>query len=399
MKKTAFILLIVCLSIKTFSQSNFTLSGKIDGAINAYARLTYVNNDGKWSTDSCTLQNGMFTFKGNVNGVGSSTLIVYTAPYQPENNYDANSARIFLEQGYITATGAYGHLNNLKVNGSKSNEEYLALHLRLDKMNKELEPVSNHFNQLTKEINIAKKQNKGDKIIDSLKNEQTLVRKQIEPFANKYEGIIHKFVFTHPNSFISPIEMGPYISSWPLDSVKLIYNKFSPPVQNSLPGKRIQKAITDIMNNSANKLAKNFITKDVNGKPISLSDFKGKYVLLDFWGSWCIPCREGMPHTIQVFKKYNALGFEFIAIADDNTTQDDWKRAIKKDKTGIWHNVLSGGRSPDGTNPNSITDKFGISIYPTKILIDKNGMILGRYDETETVALDKKLAKLFRGKN
>jgi thiol-disulfide isomerase/thioredoxin len=395
MKKIFLVTTIAFFSISAFAQTNFTFSGKIEDGNGAYARLTYLNDQGKWTTDSCALQNGTFTFKGNINGGCMATFIVYKTPFQARNITEPNATQVFLEQGNIMAQGSYKRLKDLKVTGSKSNDEYNELHLHLHEMNKELEPVSNNFNRISKELNAAKKQNKGDKIIDSLNNELTVAHKQIEPFSARYEAIVHQFVITHPNSFVTPLEMSIYVSSWPLDSVKLIFNKLSPAVQNTFAGKGIKKQIADIMDNSAHTIAKNFTTVDVNGKRLSLADFKGRYVLLDFWGSWCVPCREGMPHLIQAFNKYHKAGFEVIAVAADDNTQADWKRAIKKDKTGIWNNILSGGHSEGGANPSSITGKFSVSVFPTKILIDKTGMIVGRYDEMETAALDKKLAEIF----
>jgi thiol-disulfide isomerase/thioredoxin len=117
-------------------------------------------------------------------------------------------------------------------------------------------------------------------------------------------------------------------------------------------------------------------------------------VLLDFWGSWCIPCREGMPHMIELFRKYNKSGLDIIGVAVQEPSPEDWRKAIAKDKTGIWYNIMGDIKS------DKINKLYGINIYPTKILIDKNGIIIGRYDGTEGAnTLDKKLAEVFADKH
>ena len=132
----------------------------------------------------------------------------------------------------------------------------------------------------------------------------------------------------------------------------------------------------------------------LNTTPLTKEDLKGKFVLLDFWASWCLPCRESNPHLIELYKRYHKAGFDVIAIAEDDDAVTSWKKAIQKDGTALWHNVLS-GRKGNKSSPNSITYKFSIGALPTKILIDKNGTIIGRYTEADEKAMDEKLAAIF----
>ena len=123
-------------------------------------------------------------------------------------------------------------------------------------------------------------------------------------------------------------------------------------------------------------------------------------MLLDFWASWCVPCRKGNPHLLSLYANYKDKGLEIIGISDDDKNPDAWKKAIEKDGIGVWKHVLRGMKqTPEGRadRSTSISDQYGTSTLPTKILIDPQGIIIGRYgaDGETDDALDKKLAELF----
>jgi hypothetical protein len=259
MKKTTFIILIVCLSAKTFAQNQFTFSGKITGEPNAWVMLGYLNSDGKRITDSCSLKSEAFSFKGNINEPTRADLYL-SKPYYK------NSVNIFLEPGSMMANGSYEFLNKLKITGSKTQGEYESLQLQLDQINGEFVPIAANINIAKKEYNRAKQNNRPPKELDSLSEKVDALSKLREPLAEKYETIVHQFVITRPNSFISPIQMITYAGSWQLDSVKNIYNRFSPAVQSSFNGKAILKVIEAREKIIAETSAKNFSATDVKGK-------------------------------------------------------------------------------------------------------------------------------------
>jgi thiol-disulfide isomerase/thioredoxin len=398
MKEIIFVVFIFCFSVKTFAQTQFAFSGEVIGAPNAAVMLRYTNSHGKFKLDSCVLKDGKFNFKVDIAEPTMVFASVYVGDFKIKSDDDPNTVGFFLEPGNITATGHYDHLKELKISGSKTQKEFESLNTRFTEVNNEVDPISNDFDKVNHEYIQAKKKNKGDKILDSLSKKLDSIKVRLEPFRAKYEDIVHHYIITHPDSYVSAFEMTFYVRSWPLDSVKRLYNKFNPAIQNSSYGKEIQKSIATIDNNSLNKKATDFASTDINGKPVCLADFKGRYVLLDFWASWCVPCRQSTPHLIQLFKKYNKAGLEVIAVADDDNDHNAWKKAVKKDGTEIWHNILRGliRNNMEFDRSKSISDLFAVSLLPTKILIDKNGVIIGRYTGTEDTAdLDKKLAEVF----
>ncbi|MES2279102.1 MAG: TlpA disulfide reductase family protein [Bacteroidota bacterium] len=389
MYKHLFTIILVLLlgSTNTLAQQ-FTFSGKISGGADAWVFLSYQNGEKKLVRDSCRLQDETFSFKGNINEPTRSNLMLKAGG---KNSF----ATVYLEPAAnITATGNADKLDQLTISGSKTQHEYQLLQSRLDVVNNEFAPTSAKTNVMMKAVAAAKKDKQPEHVIDSLSTILDSLKKLREPAAAKYEAVVRWFVIMYPNSYISPTQMNVYTNSWPLDTVKSIYSKFSAGVQNSLVGLQIKNTIAK---READLLAKpgfNFTGMDASGKKISLNDFKGRYVLLDFWGSWCIPCREGTPHLKELFAKYHKTGLDVIAIAC-NDTPEDWKKAIKKDGTGLWYNMMQQPRGTD-TKGTDINDEYNVHLFPTKILIDKTGTIIARFSGTgDEAALDKKLAELF----
>lgn len=128
--------------------------------------------------------------------------------------------------------------------------------------------------------------------------------------------------------------------------------------------KAIAKAAENI---KPGKPAPDFTLNDLEGKPLSLSSLKGKYVVLDFWGSWCGWCIKGIPHMKEYYKKYNGK-FEILGIACGDT-QDKWKKAVE-DNQLPWLNVINDEK--DGTD---ISNTYAVTGYPTKVVIDPEGNI------------------------
>ncbi|WP_158797887.1 TlpA disulfide reductase family protein [Pedobacter sp. L105] len=137
------------------------------------------------------------------------------------------------------------------------------------------------------------------------------------------------------------------------------------------------------------KIGKVFTTislKDTIGKAFKIGNFKDKYILIDFWASWCIPCRQESPELIKIFKKYKGEGFQIISISRDViSSKANWKKAIKQDHTNLWPQLSDFDNLAQNT--------YAIRFIPTNYLVDKNGVIIAR--DLKGKELEEELKKLF----
>lgn len=187
------------------------------------------------------------------------------------------------------------------------------------------------------------------------------------------------FVFAknHSNSFRSlqliRIHVNRFIGMNFYDTFVDVFENFTPEIKNSEKGLEMAEKLKYFKQSKVGSQAPDFTAKDIDNNTISLADFKGKnYVLIDFWASWCAPCREEFPYVKELYNKYQAQGFEIISFTKDENS-DAWKNAILKDKIGVWKHISA------LQNNSSIEKDYFVNGVPHKVLIDKNGIIIGKW--------------------
>ncbi|MBL4676815.1 MAG: AhpC/TSA family protein [Mucilaginibacter sp.] len=354
---------------QTTQQNQFTLTGKLSPIGADSVSLSYVNAMGKYTQVTKPVKKGRFSLNGKINNPTAARLLLKKAGKRlSEYEQQTRAREFYIEPGQLTLTGNPLDSKTLTLKGSKSQEDYLKLDAKIQPIRQEMEP-------LEKALMNEKDHEKA-----------SAIRDKFEPYQARIKQVTYQFFTEHPDSYVTLNMLGYYVSSMGLDSTKKIYNAFSDAFRGSENGKEIAKSIQRIEKGLPGAKAAMFTKTDINGKTLALKDFAGKYVLLDFWASWCVPCRKSNPHMIELYHKYKDSGLEVIGIADDDGKLNVWKQAVEKDGVGIWHNVLRGldwdKLRNNIPNPDDLDDQYGIASIPTKILIDPNGKIIGRYGDT-----------------
>ena len=193
------------------------------------------------------------------------------------------------------------------------------------------------------------------------------------------------FIKTHPASIAAAWELLHYVTDNTLEESRGLFAGFTQGVQHSTQGKELAERIATLSRVQVGHPAPGFAQADTAGLSVKLADYKGKYVLLEFWASWCAPCRAESPNVLKAYDKFHAKGFTVLSVSLDSD-KDKWLQAIHKD--GLqWQQIsdLKGWK-------NEVAALYGIHAVPANFLIDPSGKIVAENLRGE--ALQEKLGQL-----
>jgi len=356
----------------------FTISGKI-GNYNKPVKihLDYTDN-GAGHTDSAFLVNGTFSFSGHADDVSSARISLdHTGEGKQASIYKGND-NIYIyfanENMIITSSDS---LINAKVTGSKVYDEQQAYNKAIGGSIMEIDRIANgRFNSGTPE---QRKDTAFIKAIDAWFHKKIADRTvaQIE------------FAKENPHSFYSLVAlMESAGSKLNVAQVEPIYNAIDEKWRVTGLGKDLAKRIKAAHAIKVGDAAPVFTLNNAAGKPISLADLKGKVVLIDFWASWCEPCRAESPNLKTQYQLYKDKGFEIISVSLD-TDKKSWLKAINDDGlTWLQVSDLKGYRS-------EAVQSYGIGGVPSFFLIDRDGKIIANTN-IQGAPLNQRLAEIFK---
>lgn len=378
MKNLMFGLLVFFLAMGcTKPYPGFVLQGKVKGMESGKLYLVYTDSLGNQIRDSAMIKNGKFGFRGGISEPTNAWLAKSLGMSMDENGFIA----CWLEPGVMSVEFSAGDMKNYVLTGSVTNDEEQLL-------KKQQEPVMKEMEALQQAYRDEKNHEKA-----------AAIKEQMEPYYDQMAEIARQFIKQHPDSYVSVQQLYYKTGSMTYEDALAAYNGLSDRVKNSRTGVELQEEIEKLRMGSPGSPAAVFSKTDINGKQFDMAGLKGKYVILDFWASWCVPCRKSNPHLKELYEKYKADGLEVVCVADDDRNEEKWKAAVEKDGIGMFKHVLRGLEWTDGRpdRTNDISELYGIHSLPTKILIDREGIIVGRYGGGGGTQedMDQKLKEIF----
>ncbi|TCS87777.1 peroxiredoxin [Anseongella ginsenosidimutans] len=263
---------------------------------------------------------------------------------------------VFVEEGTIDVTGNISDIAAVNVQGSAAHDTYKEAINGLKEIDKKERALYQRYVAAQQENNAGQ--------LAVLDEEYELLVKEREDFVIDFTG-------SHPASPVGPYLINAVVYDLDYKRVQPAFEKLNAEVKSHPFGKKLADRLAIAKNTSIGSPAPAFSGKNPEGETVSLESSLGKITLIDFWASWCAPCRKENPNVVKLYNEFQPLGLEIIGVSlDDNA--EAWKQAIRDDQLEWKHLTdLQGFQS-------AIAREYGIMAIPQTYLVDENGVIIAK---------------------
>ncbi len=356
----------------TMAQGTFKINGQLKNLSASEVYLVHIQ-DAKQIIDSAAITNGSYVLTGDLKESGPATLMD-VSPFV-HGRYSGDVAEIFLTAESFSMTHVDSFANPLII-GSAANTEF-------NQFLADEKPYQQREMAMMPAYQAARKAN-DESTAKAIETQAKVIDKGMQ------DTVSAPFVRQHPQSPVALYVLQGYARNNPdAPALPTLFDGLSPAIKGSAAGKVFAEKLAILAKTSIGSMAMDFTQNDTLGKPVSLSAFRGSYVLIDFWASWCGPCRKENPNVVATYNKYKDKGFRIIGVSLDRPgDKDKWLKAIDADGLA-WTQV-----SDLQFWKNAVAVEYGVGAIPQNFLIDPQGKIVAKGLRGDD--LEQKLGEIYK---